>query len=46
LGNARGVVEDYEKEYEKMAKRIREEEDGAYNRSKLPGRYTTKVLYE
>ena len=45
LGNARRVVEYYEKEYEKMARRIREEEDGAYNRSELPGRYTTKVLY-
>jgi len=28
-----------------MAKRIREEEDGAYSRSELPGRYTAKVLY-
>ena len=39
------AVEDYEKEYEKMARRIREEEDGAYSRSELPGRYTAKVLY-
>jgi len=39
------VVEDYEREYKKTARRIREEEDGAYNRSELPGRYTTKVLY-
>jgi len=39
------VVEEYEKEYEKTARRIREEEDGAYNRSQLPGRYTAKVLY-
>jgi len=45
LGNAREVVEDYEKEYEKTARRIREREDGAHNRSELPGRYTTKVLY-
>ena len=39
------MVEEYEKEYEKTARRIREEEDGAYNRSQLPGRYTAKVLY-
>ena len=45
LGNAREAVEDYEREYEKTARRIREEEDGVYHRSKLPGRYTTKALY-
>jgi len=45
LGNAREAVEEYEKEYEKMARRIREEEDGAHSRSELPGRYTAKVLY-
>jgi len=45
LGNAREAVEDYEREYEKTARRIREREDGAYNRSELPGRYTAKVLY-
>jgi len=45
LGNAQEAVEEYKKEYEKMARRIRKEEDGAYNRSELPGRYTTKVLY-
>jgi len=45
LGNAQEAVEDYEKEYEKTARRIREREDRAYNRSKLPGRYTAKVLY-
>jgi len=45
LGNAREAVEEYKKEYEKTARRIREEEDGAYNRSELPGRYTAKVLY-
>jgi len=39
------VVEEYEKEYKRMARRIREEEDGAYNRSKLPGRYMAKLLY-
>jgi len=45
LGNVREAVEDYEKEYEKIARRIREEEDGAYSKSELPGRYTAKVLY-
>ena len=45
LGNAREAVEDYVREYEKTARRIREEENGAYNRSELPGRYTTKALY-
>ena len=45
LGNAREAVEDYEKEYEKTARRIREKEDRAYRRSELPGRYTAKVLY-
>jgi len=45
LGNAREAVEEYKKEYERMARRIREEEDRAYSRSELPGRYTTKVLY-
>jgi len=39
------VVEEYEKEYKRMARRIREEEDGAYNRNKLPGRYMAKLLY-
>ena len=45
LGNAKEAVEEYEKEYERTARRIREEEDGAYSRSELPGRYTAKVLY-
>jgi len=45
LGNVREAVEDYEREYEKTARRIREREDGAYNRSELPERYTAKVLY-
>jgi len=45
LGNAREAVEIYEREYKKMARRIREREDGAYSRSELPGRYTAKVLY-
>jgi len=45
LGNAREAVEEYEKEYERTARRIREEEDGAYSRSELPGRYTAKMLY-
>jgi len=37
LGNAQEAIKDYEKEYEKMTRRIREEEDRAYNRSELPG---------
>jgi len=45
LGNAREAVEEYKKEYKKTARRIREEEDRAYSRSELPGKYTTKVLY-
>jgi len=45
LGNARKAVEDYEREYKKTVRRIREREDGAYSRSELPGRYTAKVLY-
>jgi len=45
LGNAREAIEDYERGYEKTARRIREREDEAYNRSELPGRYTAKVLY-
>jgi len=28
-----------------MTRRIREKEDGMYWRSKLPGRYTAKLLY-
>ena len=45
LGNVREAVEDYEKEYEKIARRIREKEDKAYSRSELLERYTAKVLY-
>jgi len=45
LGNVRETVEDYERKYKKTTRRIREEEDGAYNRSELPGRYTAKMLY-
>jgi len=45
LGNTREVVEEYEKEYKRTARRIREEEDSAYNRSELLGRYTAKFLY-
>ena len=45
LENAQEAVKDYEREYEKTARRIREREDGAYSRSELPERYTAKVLY-
>jgi len=50
LGNAREAVEDYEREYEKTARRIREEEDRAYSRSELPGviktANTAKLLFQ
>jgi len=39
------VLRDYKKEYEETARRIREEENSTYNRSKLPGRYMAKLLY-
>ena len=45
LGNVQEAVEDYKREYEKTARRIKEKKDGAYSRSELSGRYTTKVLY-
>ena len=45
MGNARGAVEEYERGYKKMARRIREEEDSAYSRSELPGRFMAKLLY-
>jgi len=45
LGNVREAIENYEREYEKTARRIREKEDGVYHRSELPGRYTAKALY-
>ena len=45
LGNAQEAIRDYEREYEKTARRIRKEEDGVYHRDELPGRYTAKALY-
>ena len=45
MGNAQEAVEDYEREYKKMARRIREKEDRTHSRSELPGRYMAKVLY-
>jgi len=39
------MLRDYERGYEEMARKIREEEDGTYRRSKLPRRYTAKMLY-
>ena len=45
LGNTQEAIRDYKREYEKTARRIREEEDGVYHRGELPGRYTTKALY-
>jgi len=46
LGNAQEVLRDYKKGYEETARRIKEEEDGTYNKSELPERYTAKLLYE
>jgi len=40
------VLRDYERGYKEMARRIRKEEDGAYSRSELLGRYMAKLLYE
>jgi len=45
LENTPEAIRDYEREYEKTARRIREEEDGVYHRSELLGRYTAKALY-
>ena len=45
LGNAQKALRDYERGYEETARRIREDEDGTYSRSKLPGRYMAKLLY-
>jgi len=45
LGNTQVVVEEYERGYKRTAKRIREEENGTYSRSELPGRYMAKLLY-
>jgi len=44
LGNVQKAVEEYKREYKKTVKRIRKEEDGAYSRSELPGRYMAKLL--
>jgi len=45
LENAQEALKDYKRGYEEMARRIMEEEDGAYSRSELPGRYMAKLLY-
>jgi len=45
LKNTQEVLRDYERDYKETARRIREEEDGAYSKSKLPGRYMAKLLY-
>jgi len=45
LGNVQEVLRDYERGYEETARKIREEEDGTYSRSELPGRYMAKLLY-
>ena len=45
LENTQEVLRNYKRGYEETARRIREEENSAYSRSKLPGRYTAKLLY-
>ena len=45
LGNAWKALRDYERRYKESARRIRKEKDSTYYRSKLPGRYTAKMLY-
>ena len=45
MKNTQEVLRDYERDYKETARRIREEEDGAYSKSKLPGRYMAKLLY-
>ena len=39
------ALRDYERGYEEMVRRIREEEDGTYCKSELLGRYIAKPLY-
>ena len=46
MGNVQEALRDYERGYKETARRIREEEDGTYSRSELPGRYMAKLLYE
>jgi len=45
LENVQDMLRDYKREYKEIAKKIREEEDKTYSRSKLPERYTAKLLY-
>jgi len=45
LGNAWKTLRDYERRYKESVRRIRKEKDSTYHRSKLPGRYTAKMLY-
>ena len=45
LGNAQDMLKDYERGYEEMARRIREEENGTYRRRKLLEKYIAKLLY-
>ena len=45
MENTQELMKDYERNYKELARRIKEEKDGAYCKSKLPGRYTAKMLY-
>ena len=44
MGNAKELVEEFEREYGEEAQRIKEE-DKVFNRGELPGKYTAKLLY-
>jgi len=44
LGNAKELVEEFEREYGEEAQRIKEE-DKVFKRGELPRKYTAKLLY-
>ena len=43
MGNAKELVEEFEREYGEEAQRIKE--DKVFKRGELPGKYTAKLLY-
>jgi len=47
LGNAKEVIEEFEKEYRRDMEDIRrqEREEGTFRREELPGRFMTRKLY-
>ena len=44
MGNAKELVEEFEREYGEEAQRIKEE-DKVFKRGELPRKYTAKLLY-